>query len=111
MNARALAAALLLCAPVPALATTYQITGTFTGASEGPPTTATGTGTFTGTYNDATLNLSFSLIFVGLTTNATAAHLHGPAPANINAAVLIPFSSFPAATSGTYSNSYTLTAL
>jgi hypothetical protein len=80
------------------------------GQQEVAPTPSGGTGILTGTYNEATNLLSFSVMFNGLSGNTTAAHIHGPAPAGINAGVQIPLVGFPAGvTSGSYANSYILT--
>jgi hypothetical protein len=50
--------------------------------------------------------------FSGLTGGpAVAAHIHCCAPAGVNAMVAVPFTGFPAATSGTYLNTFDLTLL
>jgi hypothetical protein len=59
---------------------------------------ATGFGTVALSPDQTTITVNMS--FSGLTTPATAAHIHGPAGAGTNASVLFPFSSVPAATSG-----------
>src|SRR5262249_19676286 len=48
--------------------------------------------------------LSFSGLIGG---NASAAHIHCCVAINANGPVVIPFTGFPAATSGTYSNTFT----
>jgi hypothetical protein len=72
-------------------------------ASRCRPARAAGTGTGTVLHNRSpkitriTVNLSFS----GLTSNAIAGHIHGPAAAGANAGVLFDFAGVvPAATSG-----------
>ncbi|MDZ4713309.1 MAG: CHRD domain-containing protein [bacterium] len=89
----------------------YEFKQTYSGAQENPPVITNGTGTITGTYNDVTNSLSFTSTFSGLTGTTTAAHFHGPAAVGANAGVAIGYASFPlGVTSGTYSNTYTLTA-
>jgi hypothetical protein len=75
-------------------------TATLLGSNEVPPTTslATGFGTFTLNGNLFSINESFT----GLTTPATAAHIHCCAPVGVNAIVAVPFNPFPNTTSGTF---------
>jgi cytochrome oxidase assembly protein ShyY1 len=88
----------------------YTIDITLSGAQEVPPNPSTGLGNFVGTYNDVTNELSFQLMFAGLSSPTTAAHLHAPAPPGVNAPVVIGFAGFPTGvTSGSYSNTYILT--
>lgn len=86
---------------------TYNVT--LTGSQEVPPNGSTATGLATGTFDTVTNVLTLNLTFSGLTGNAVAAHFHAPAPPGTNAPVVIGFSGFPAATSGTYTNSFVLT--
>jgi len=98
---------LLLAAPstVPA-ATIYQTT--LTGANEVPPNGSTAIGSATVTLNGNTLTVDES--FTGLIGGpAAAAHIHCCVPAGTNTGVAVPFTGFPAATSGTYSHSFDLT--
>ncbi|MDP1621353.1 MAG: IPTL-CTERM sorting domain-containing protein [Bacteroidales bacterium] len=81
-----------------------------TGQKSVPANPSVGTGTLIGTFNHATDMLTFTILFNGLTGTSTAAHFHGPAPAGVNAGVLILLAGFPTSvTSGMYSNSYMLT--
>jgi hypothetical protein len=84
---------------IPAHADTIY-TATLLGSNEVPPTTslATGFGTFTLNGNLFSINESFT----GLTTPATAAHIHCCAPVGVNAIVAVPFNPFPNTTSGTF---------
>lgn len=66
--------------------------------------TATGSATVTLTGNILTVNEVFS----GLTAPATASHIQF-APAGSNGPVAVAFTSFPAATSGTYNMAFDLT--
>jgi hypothetical protein len=100
---------LSLLIPANVHATVYTLDLALTGQQEVPANASTATGTLVGTYNDATNTLSFTLMFNALTAPATAAHFHGPATPGNNAPVQIPLTGFPAATSGTYTNSFVLT--
>jgi len=66
--------------------------------------------TLSGTYNSESKVLNYTITWMGLSANATAAHFHGPADANTAAGVEIAIPNLPAATSGTVSNTATLTA-
>jgi len=78
------------------------------GSNEVPANASTGTGF-------ATVSLSGDLltvdeVFSGLTGgSASAAHIHCCSPIGMNAIVAVPFTSFPSAASGTYSNIFDLT--
>ena len=65
---------------------------TLTGAQEVPPVTTSGSGTFNATFDEGSQILSYTLTFTGLTSNATLAHIHGPAASGVNADVLVNFS-------------------
>jgi len=71
----------------------------FSGSAEVPPNASTGTGNGTVTLENSETTITVFMRFSGLTTNATAGHIHGPAPAGMNAPVLFNLSP-PAATSG-----------
>jgi len=86
-----------------------QLGATLSGAAEVPPVTTAATGTGFLTIVNNTLNWRVS--FTNLTSNATAAHIHGPASRTQNAGVLIGFSGVPSATSGTITGSTALSAL
>ena len=78
-----------------------QYTTTLTGAQQVPPVSSPGTGTGMVALNAAENLLFVNLSFSGLTSNAIAAHIHGPAAAGANAGVLFDFAGVvPAATSG-----------
>lgn len=102
--------ALGLSLPANLQATVYTLDLALSGQFEVPANPSTASGVLVGTYDDATNVLSFTLMFNGLLGQATAAHFHGPAAAGTNGPVVIGFAGFPAGvTSGTYSNTYTLT--
>jgi hypothetical protein len=71
-----------------------------TGAQEVPPNGSTATGVGTTSLSDDETMLFVDLNFTGLGSNATAAHIHGPAPAGTNAGVLFGLTGLPSATSG-----------
>ncbi len=101
-----------ICAGTPLNLTatcTGSISATLSGASEVPPNASTATGSVTGTFDPVTNLLSVNIIFTGLSAAAVAGHIHN-AVAGVNGPVIIPFAGFPNVVSGTYSNSYTLTA-
>jgi uncharacterized protein (TIGR03118 family) len=75
-----------------------------TGAQEVPPTASTGRGVGIFLLDPSGTSAKVSLYFAGLTSNATAAHIHGPAAPGANAPILFPFASVPAATSGSVNN-------
>jgi uncharacterized membrane protein len=84
-----------------------QFTAKMSGSAEVPAVTtpATGDGTFALIGNQLFYNISFT----GLSSNATAAHIHGPADISLSAPVIIPFT-VSASTSGTISGTVTVTA-
>ena len=99
--------ALLLAAPSTARATTIYV-ATLAGANEVPPTGSPATGFATVTLNGDTLTVDET--FSGLIGGpAAAAHIHCCFPAGVNAIVAVPFIDFPAATSGSYHQSFDLT--
>jgi hypothetical protein len=60
-----------------------------TGASQVPPNSSTGSGTASIKLDGDVL--SWVITYSGLTGPVTGAHFHGPAPANANAGVVVPF--------------------
>jgi hypothetical protein len=78
------------------------------GANEVPSVISPATGSAILTLNGNLLSVTES--FSGLIGGAgSAAHIHCCTPPGSNAGVAIPFPNFPAATSGTYSNTFDLT--
>ncbi|MEO6406633.1 MAG: CHRD domain-containing protein, partial [Ferruginibacter sp.] len=94
-----------------AKASIYPFSLTYSGANENPPNASTATGTIIGTYDDFANKIYFTISFSGLTAPASGAHFHAAAGPTGNAPVIIPFANFPAATSGTYSGSASVTDL
>jgi hypothetical protein len=60
-----------------------------TGAQEVPPIAGAGKGAGVFTLNPATKELSWNVTYSGLSSDATAAHIHGPAASGANAGVEI----------------------
>src|SRR5205807_2456689 len=97
---------------VPTNAATLTFSTTLLGSNEVPPTnvppfnsTATGTALVTLNGND----LGVTETFTGLASAATGSHIHCCVPPGINTGIALPFTGFPSATSGTYSNTFDLT--
>ena len=97
---------LVLClAPAMSAATIY--TATLLGVNEVPPNGSPATGSIVVTLTGDTL--SVNEIFSGLTAPASAAHIHCCGPVSVTEPVAVPFTGFPSAVSGTYSNTFDLT--
>jgi len=60
------------------------------GASEVPPVTTQGKGNATASLDTTTKTLTWTVDYSGLSGPVTAAHIHGPAAAGVNAGVLVP---------------------
>jgi len=104
------AAALLSLAAglaIPASASSISYSAVMSGANEVPsnPSTATGFVNLTLTGD----SLSIVLVYSGLTTVASAGHIHCCAGPGANAPVAVPFVGLPSAVSGSYSNTFDLT--
>src|ERR1035437_8951546 len=95
---------LTLALALPAKATSFTYIAILSGATEVPPTASPAAGTAIITLNGDLLSVSES--FTGLVAPASAAHIHCCTPAGTNAGVAIPFTGFPNATSGTYTNTF-----
>jgi hypothetical protein len=93
-----------------ARANTLKFTATLTGSQEVPPTGSTATGSITVTVDTVAQLLTVNETFTGLVGGpASAAHIHCCGPAGVNEPVAVPFTGFPAAVSGTYTNTFDLT--
>ena len=91
-----------------ASAAVFVYSGTLSGSNSVPANASTATGAFTVTVDDVANSVSVSLNFANLTGGAaSAAHIHCCVASNANGPVVIPFTGFPTATSGTYSNVFT----
>ena len=69
--------------------TTKTITTQMTTAQEVPPTTGTGSGTAMFTVDSGAKTVSWKVSWMGLTGDAVAAHIHGPAGPGANAGVVV----------------------
>lgn len=83
------AALLPLAIATAAQAETIQLRASLDAASEVPPTTGAGTGRGQFTYDTETKQLTYAVRYVNLSGPAIAAHIHGPALAGANAAVVV----------------------
>ena len=89
------------------VADTVTFTATMTGAQETPPNASTATGSASVTVVGTVLTIHE--VFSGLTGGtAAAAHIHCCALPGVAAPVVIPFTGFPAATSGTFDGTFDL---
>jgi hypothetical protein len=107
------AAGLILFSARSASATLFQTTSTLSGANDVPPVVTPGTGTVEADYDSVAQTLHLHVIFSGLLSGTTAAHIHAPAGPGSNAGVAttVPrFVGFPVGvTSGDYETVLDLT--
>lgn len=104
--AGASAALVSLTSRARAAATTFK--ADLKASSEVPPNTTTGTGSGTVTLDGD--KITWNVTFSGLSGPATAAHIHGPAPAGKNAGVVVWLSTKGKPASSPLTGSATLTA-
>jgi hypothetical protein len=91
----AFAGAVAVAGTFAAHAATMKYHADLTAAQEVPPTKSTGKGEATVTLDTATHELVVDMTFSGMSSDVTAAHIHGPAAAGKNAGVLVPLGSPP----------------
>lgn len=84
------ALAIVLAAAAPAHAETVMYMAALTGASEVPPNDGKGTGTVEANFDTDAKTLTWTISYEGLTGDAAAAHIHGPAAAGANAGPVVP---------------------
>lgn len=72
---------------------TVNFSAKLSGANAVPAITTSGTGMVQATLNKDTNILKWQVTYSGLTGPATAGHFHGPAAADSNAGVVVPFTS------------------
>ncbi len=96
----ALVPSLVVLTAGPAAATAQTFTVTMSGLQEVPANASTATGLASVVLNAAETTITVNASWTGLSSNATAGHIHGPAAPGVNAAVIFPFAGVPAATSG-----------
>src|SRR4029078_11619966 len=77
--------------------TPNTFTTTLTGDQEVPPNNSTAMGSATEVLNPdpAQATVTVNVTFRGLSADATAAHIHGPAMPGVTAPVIIPLTNFP----------------
>ena len=76
-------------APPMAHAEKIELSAKLSGASEVPPNDSTAKGSVMVTYDTSTRELNWSISFEGMSGPLIGSHIHGPAPANANAGILI----------------------
>jgi len=105
------------CIPVGSIAgcsdSVYVFVADLSGANENPPVSPAGSGSAIVTWDTSTNQMTVNVVFSGLTTPNTAAHIHcciAP-PGNTGVATTTPtFTGFPSGvTSGTYSHTFDMT--
>jgi len=97
----------LVLAAAPLSAATVFST-TLSGANETPPNASAGTGSMLVTLLADTLTVDVT--FSGLSAPAAAAHIHCCGPVEVAEPIAVPFNSFPAGTSGSFTASFDLTS-
>ena len=95
---------LLGAGPAPATIIVYNVS--LSGTQSVPANASTAFGSASVTVDDIADTVAVLLSFTGLTSNASAAHIHCCVATNANGPVVIPFTGFPNVTSGTYSNTF-----
>jgi hypothetical protein len=83
-------------------------TAYLTGAQEVPAAATTATGYARIVVNESTGQLTFTVVFNGLSSNQTASHIHAPAAIGVNTGVAINFGAV-GGTSGTITGTTTIT--
>jgi hypothetical protein len=94
---------------LPSQAAIIQYWTVLNGANEVPSNASTATGTATAILDDVALELFVNVSFSGLSSAATAAHIHCCVGAGVNAGVAVGLTAFPGVTSGNYSRLFDLT--
>lgn len=84
------ATAVLAFSAMPAFAEEVKYSADLTAAAEVPPTDSTATGKVDATLDTETKLLTWTITYEGLSGDAVAAHFHGPAAADANAAPVVP---------------------
>lgn len=78
-----------------ASAATEKFHATLMPSSEVPPTKSAGTGEANVSLNTTTHEITYDVTFSGFASQATAAHIHGPAESGKNAGVMVPLGNNP----------------
>lgn len=104
-------ASLLVLASLPAQATVHLFTATMSNIGEPTPTsTATGSASFS--FDDVALTVGVGEVFAGIASNMSGNHIHccTAVAGTGSASVALNFTGLSTGTSGSYSNSFTLSA-
>ena len=95
-----LAASAALALVGAATAEEMKMSAELSGAEEVPPVETSATGTTDVTYDTESKMLSWELEYSGLSSDATAAHFHGPADPGENAPPVVPIEDFASGSEG-----------
>lgn len=79
------------CNTSPVAAVSTSMSASLSGANEVPPTNTNGNGAASASLDKQTLMLSWIVTYSGLSGPVTGGHFHGPAMAEQNAGVVVPF--------------------
>ena len=82
---------------------------TMSGSEETPRNDSTASGNVVVTLNRSNGSVTVTGTFTGLSSNATMAHIHGPAAVGVSAPVIVPLQ-VPSATSGAVTGTATMDA-
>jgi hypothetical protein len=93
-------APLLAFLAISAHAATVTFAVNLLSSNEVPPTSSTGSGTGTFTFDTVAQDITFTINYSGLTSNAMMGHIHAGA-VGVNGPIILPFSPGPTGTSGT----------
>ena len=91
-----------LAATLPAAAATFSFSAVLSGANEFPSNASTATGNTLVTFDDVASTVTVSVTFAGLSSAATAAHIHCCAAPGANSGVAMGMTGFPSSTGTTY---------
>ena len=91
-----------LAATLPAAAATFTFSAVLSGANEAPPNASTATGNTLVTFDDSNSSVTVGVTFAGLSSVATAAHIHCCSGPGANSGVALAMTGFPSSTGTTY---------
>lgn len=94
------------CLSSPSQATQFVFSAALSGANEVPANTSSASGSITVVADDSLGSFTVSEKWSGLSGSATGAHIHCCAASGATAPIVVPFTLFPAATSGAYSGTF-----
>ena len=91
-----------LAATLPAAAATFTFSAVLSGANEFPANASTATGNTVVTFDDALSTVTVGVTFAGLSSAASAAHIHCCSAPGANSGVAMAMIGFPSSTGTTY---------